>query len=902
MVKLRRINEAVDSSHTSIMFNMANSFADKGWYKFHVKDSDISGWVSKANTRDSIDEKGGAYVTTDEVELRESPSKNSDVIETVRPNTTLLLEDEKDTIDATYSDKGMTVAFKLTENDDPHNTKEGKAWLKANKGKDFIYKGAGLTGNLRFNIIKNNSGKRELIVDNVIVGKDSNLLVLQKKLVADKPKEGRLTGKSVKPFEKPQPYTITNLATPTFQSYIKKTKDNIIKDIALALSEVVEKPKEESLIKEGNSVSVGDEVYDQTKFIVNKALSDSLSKHPLFYGDGWIMTDFDVMADVEDWVEGKGVVDFSVKFLSKKLHGDVTLDITFDPREKFICQYTLNRDADGKNEYFKAFRVEKDFTSSYNPDRNTPFTYLSGVLYDDLKDLMWQAIDHLKDSYEKKYADKNESSKYYIDYDENFNRVNEGYITEAETEEDQKKISWKDEDVQKAITDTIKGLEINKSKTTDKELVFKHNGKNGYLHLQGYMLVLDTDTDDDIPATNYPVKDKNNLTIENLLDTIKTVFSRREARLADSDKEEVKETKKEAHKWDDDIQSDELPSPHDLDAFYILKGKVDEEGHDFFEEIVGDEKGYTSKDEAIQIATDLRYNDPDSLFGVTELVDINYFMNDTFWDALDEGKIRVIWNSVDLSNSDMNTIEEKRLDEANEDHPVMEDPTIDNSPVFQDVAKSRFMEKLSKSLIIAPEYKGECNCLDACDGDLVWLYLSPSYAIDQLSDIVLPLCITGRKVTMPVVEMPDPNAVFGGDFSENALAEYDNAVQDYMLNDAPMSDIAMLDVDNADDVKAQVVDLVNTMADSYQNKKMELSDALDLKGDSLLKESRYFIVPSDTDLTSDKEVNKLTPLGYTDLAIAQNELNNLADSGRYDFDLKILDTNFSNNKEKWTLV
>jgi hypothetical protein len=92
------------------------------------------------------------------------------------------------------------------------------------------------------------------------------------------------------------------------------------------------------------------------------------------------------------------------------------------------------------------------------------------------------------------------------------------------------------------------------------------------------------------------------------------------------------------------------------------------------------------------------------------------------------------------------------------------------------------------------------------------------------------------------------------------------------------------------------------MADSYQNKKMELSDALDLKGDSLLKESRYFIVPSDTDLTSDKEVNKLTPLGYTDLAIAQNELNNLADSGRYDFDLKILDTNFSNNKEKWTLV
>ncbi len=739
MVKLRRVNEAVDSSHTSIMFNMANSFADKGWYKFHVKNSDISGWVSKANTRDSIEEKGGAYVTTDEVELRESPSKNSDVIETVRPNTTLLLEDEKDTIDATYSDKGMTVAFKLTENDDPHNTKEGKAWLKANKGKDFIYKGAGLTGNLRFNIIKNNSGKRELIVDNVIVGKDSNLLVLQKKLVADKPKEGRLTGKSVKPFEKPQPYTITNLATPTFQSYIKKTKDNIIKDIALALSEVVELPAKES-------------------------------------------------------------------------------------------------------------------------------------------------------------------TTYFIDYDENFNRINEGYITEAETEEDQKKISWKDEDVQKAITDTIKGLEINKSKTTDKELIFKYNGKNGSLHLQGYMLVLDTDTDDDIPATNYPVKDKNNLTIENLLDTIKTVFSRREARLADSDKEEVKETKKEAHKWDDDIQSDELPSPHDLDAFYILKGKVDEEGHDFFEEIVGDEKGYISKDEAIQIATDLRYNDPDSLFGVTELVDIAYFMNDTFWDALDEGEIKVIWNSVDLSNSGMDTIEEKRLDEANEDHPVMEDPTIDNSPVFQDVAKSRFMEKLSKSLIIAPEYKGECNCLDACDGDLVWLYLSPSYAIEQLSDIVLPLCITGRKVTMPVVEMPDPNAVFGGDFSENALAEYDNAVQDYMLNDAPMSDIAMLDVDNADDVKAQVVDLVNTMADSYQNKKMELSDALDLKGDSLLKESRYFIVPSDTDLTSDKEVNKLTPLGYTDLAIAQNELNNLADSGRYDFDLKILDTNFSNNKEKWTLV
>lgn len=740
MVKLRRVYEAVDSSHTSIMYNMANSFADKGWYKFNVEGSGVSGWVSKATFRDSIKKNKDAYITKGEIDLRETPSKNSDVVDTVPAGTSLILKDEKDTLDVSYSDKGMTISFKLSEKNDPHNTAEGNAWLKNNKGKDFIFKGNGIEGSIRFNISKNSSGKRELVVDDVMVGHDynSNLTQFQKKIKADAPKEGRLTGKSAQPFEKPKPYTITNLATPTFQSYVKKTKDSIIKDIALALSEVI--------------------------------------------------------------------------------------DLTGPKKERL----------------------------------------------------------------------------YYIDYDEEFNRVDEGYITEADAGEGQKNISWKDADVQKAISDAIKGLKVNTSKTTDKELVFTYNGKNGSLHLQGYMLVLDTDTDDDIPATNYPVKDKNNLTLDSLLATVKTVFSRREA----------KEAKKESHRWDDDIQSDELPNnPHDLDAYYILKGYKDDYGHDVFEEFVGDENGYVFKNDAIKTAVNLRYDDPNSLYGVTELVDINYFIDNTFWDALDDGDIKIVWNSVDLSHSNVDMTpalpKEQNEESGNGEGDVQypDDPTIDTSLVYQDVAKERFMDKLSKSLILAPKYKGECNCLGDCDQDsLIWIYLSPSFAIDQLSKIVLPLCISGRKVEMPIADIPDPDAVFDGDYSENALSEYDNAVQDYLLNDAPMSDIAVLDLDNADEVKAQVVDLINTMAGDYQKKRDGLSDSLDIDGESLLEESRYFIVPSDTDLSSDKKVKKLTPLGYTDLPIAQNELKELADSGRYNFDLKILDTNFSNNKEKWSLL
>lgn len=713
MVKLRRITEATDSSHTSIMYNMADSFKNKGWYKFKVKDSETVGWVPTVTVREYMQEKGGNYVTKDDVDLRENPSKNSDIVDTVPLNTTLILEDEKDTMDVSYSDKGMTISFKLNDSNDPHNTKKGKEWLKNNKDKDFIFKGNGLIGNIRFNIIKNSSGKRELIVDNVIVGKESNLTTLQKKLKASTPKTGKLTGKSVQLFEAPKPYIITNLATPTFQSYLKKTKDGIIEDVALALSEIVELPKKES-------------------------------------------------------------------------------------------------------------------------------------------------------------------ASYIITYDDDFNRIDESYITESDDNDTQKKISWKDEDVQKAITDTIKGIEIDKSKTTEKELVFKHNGKNGSLHLQGYMLVLDTDTDDDIPATNYPVKDKNNLTIENLLDTIKTVFSRRESK-----------EKNESYLLENN--SDDM-------VHYVLKGWVDEYGYETYDEVVGDMNGYSSKEDAIQKATDLRYNDPKHVFGVTGLVDVHLLLTDSFWDSLDDGKIDVIWNSFDLNNHPMSDdlVEEKRVDEE-------ELPSINNSVVFQDVAKDRLMEKLSKSLHLAKDYKEESG-LDACDGDIIWVYLTPSYAINPLSNIVLPLCLSGRTLSIPVTDIPDPNTMFGGDYSENALSEYDHAVQDYLINDAPMSDIAVLDTDNSDEIKASIVDFVNKMSEDYQNKKSELEGLLDIKGESLLNESRYFIVPEDTDLSSDKEVEKLTKLGYTDLSIAQNELGELADSGRYNFGLKILDTHFSNNKEKWEVL
>lgn len=660
MVVLRRITEATDSSHTSIMYNLADSLARKGY-------------------------------------------------------------------DAKYTDKGIMVNFNFNGYD-PKKTKEGKQWLKDNKGKDFVFKGDGLDGSFIWDIVKNNSGNRELVTKDVRVKGDPNLLTLQKKLKPKDKVDGKLTGRSVKPFVYPDSYTITNLATPTFMSYLKRLKDQIINNVALALSEVVEQS-------------------------------------------------------------------------SKK------------------------------------------------------------------------------------------ESKYFIDYDEDYNRVDEGYLTESEDKEE-KTISWKDEEVQKAITDAVKGLEVNKSKTTDKELVFKYNGKNGSLHLQGYMLVLDTDTDDEIPPTNYPVKDKNNLTLDNLLFTIKTVFSRRGEALSLSENEDIK---KESYVLEEDH------------SFYILMGDVADPSVGLddptWNEVIGNIKGYSNKEDAILQAKAIANKNRRkySVYGVTKNpIDRKYFMEDIFFDAVDDGDIE-----IDLIDTDTKEdfVKEKRLDEVKEiidDYvEVLPEPTLSSSPVFQDVAKERFKKLIDSSLIVAPDLEVGEGFSDACS-DVVWVYLSPSYALSKLSDIEVPICLDERKISLPIVEIPDFINVFGDDKGVASVDQYEKAIQKYLVMDAPKSEIIELDLDNAEDAKATIVSFINTMAEDYQNKKSNLESFLDVEGEDLLKESRYFIVPADTDVSG--EVKKINPMGYTDLNAAREAMQEIVDSGQFAFDLAILDTNFSNNKEKWNLV
>ena len=665
MIKLKRVCEEVsDSSHTSIMYNMADTLKKKGW-------------------------------------------------------------------DVSYSDgRGMTVNFDFTDYD-PKKTQEWKAWLKDNNGKSLVFKGAGKKGFFQWNVEKGEDGKRYLTTKNVTVGNDKNLLSLQKKLPLPKDVkvDGKLTGKSAKPFSYPDNVPVTNMVSPTFQSFLKKYYNKIVADIALALSEVVEK------------------------------------------------------------------------------------------------------------------------------------------------------------------EEKKESNLYFIEYDENCNRINEGYIVEADNKD---AISWDNKDVQDKIVEVIKGIEIDKDKTTKDKLIFKYNDKNGSLHLQGYMLVLDLDTDDNIPPTNYPVKDKNNLSIDNLLDSVKTVFSRRESKITEKEKEEVKEEKeevKEAHMWDDDVQSDERNSVRPDPTYYVLSGDVVGEKPQW-NEIVGDEEGYLRKEEAIAKAKELMASKPEdkSVYAVTDLVDINYFIYDNFWDSLDKDEIKIIWMSD-------NTVESRKC-ESFEDHVDFHDN------VFHDIATGRLVDKLGVSLIPAKSPSLDNVSMESRmpNTQVFWFYLSPSYAMQQLSDIVVPVCLKDHILSMPIADMPKPDAVFNGDYTENSLYDYDDAVQDFLINDAPMSDIMEVNLDNSDEVKSRVVDVINNMAEDYQNNRSMLSSELDLVGESVLHEARYYIIPSDSSVTSMNELKKITPMGFTDLSIAKENMIELAESGKFDHDLSILDTHYSNNKDKWEVI
>lgn len=387
--------------------------------------------------------------------------------------------------------------------------------------------------------------------------------------------------------------------------------------------------------------------------------------------------------------------------------------------------------------------------------------------------------------------------------------------------------SWKDSSVHKEIEKAIEGVVVDKNATTDKELVFTYKGKKGSLHLQGYMLVLDFDTSDNVPPTNYPVKDKNNLSLDNLIASIKTVFSRRktESRL----------------QFEGDDQIDVL----DMEV------------------------------------------SPDEVVSDTEVID-------------------------DSENTDIDTegIPNVSFDDDSDKDP--EDSRIEllNSPVLKDVALSRFKEALGKSVAIIMDDNPVfpiCDSEEGCEddgGEVILLYLSPSYSISPLSNIIVPFYIDDKlTLNVPAIDsLPDPEVVFNGEYPSNALDVYNNSVQNYIYNDIPYSSVLPIGLDNSEEAKARVVDVLNTLAEEFYNKKSQLESELDLKGNELLDESRYFLVPANSDLSSDKDIERINKLGFSDLDSAKSTLQEWANSGKYDFDLKILDTHFSNNKEKWEIL
>lgn len=267
-------------------------------------------------------------------------------------------------------------------------------------------------------------------------------------------------------------------------------------------------------------------------------------------------------------------------------------------------------------------------------------------------------------------------------------------------------------------------------------------------------------------------------------------------------------------------------------------------------------------------------------------------------------KESVLLDKVEEKNIEEESMLEKRLDEDIEGE-------LTDKQILHEVAMERFLEDLSNSAMVVLDHDFVCDKDGAEDcGEVVVLYLTPSYALNKLSDIQVPIFIrfnselNSDMLALPAIDsLPDPMVVFNNaDLPEDAQSIYDHSVQDYLLNDVGYSDVMDFNVDNTSEAKARVVDFINNLAEDYQNKKSKLNSDMQIAGESMLSESRYFIVPASTNLSSEEKVNKLTPLGYTDLNIAKSDLLDMLENNKYSFDLKILDTHYSSDKEDWTLL
>lgn len=403
---------------------------------------------------------------------------------------------------------------------------------------------------------------------------------------------------------------------------------------------------------------------------------------------------------------------------------------------------------------------------------------------------------------------------------------------------------WKHPDTKEAIENLVESLEI--KDTNDKGLTFILKDRKGDLKVNGYMLILTID--DGKGSMQFPIKNINNLKLKDVLLALKTLLNKRNI-----------EVKNEALAY----------LPINNIALYnngSLRDAIEDDELDIEE---------TSK----------------------EPEDLDDYVYDDGFDTVQD---------LEQQDEELDDIEDE-LDNTEDDSDKRE---LDRRVV------DKFIEQLNQSLLPC---SGDINSKldDNQEDDLtnddcteVLYFLSPSYAMEQMSNIVVPIriCFNSQdlpnviSLNLPSVSLPEAEMVFDSEYPEDAYTKYDSAIQDYINNDVSFSPVMPISIDNLDDCKARVIQFINELSEDYHNKKSKLDDSLTTKESSLLKESRYFIVPEYTDLESEDKVDKLTPMGFSDLSIAKNELNKLRESGKYDFDLKIMDTNFSGDKNKWEIL
>ena len=544
-------------------------------------------------------------------------------------------------------------------------------------------------------------------------------------------------------------------------------------------------------------------------------------------------------------------------------------------------------------------------------------------------------------------------------YSDRLSVRNEGklYIREAEENEESEKedVDFTNlkilEEIEKVIKKTggIKDkFDISKENLKKDELNFKYNDKDGSIKRNGYMLNLKIDGmkfkngSDEKEVIGQPIPDMKDKSTTTFVNAVIELLKKCNKLVKESSLQKVLNNyrKDEDHCMVckdgvckpcaddhccgmglcDNCRGDDALSKVKEPLYYILVGDRQNPSKGipvFWTEVVGDENGYPERGEAVLAARDLLrhdFNKARHAYGVAGKVDARHFMDNSFWDSLDNNEIPVVWDSSedpdlqdevsrDMMDNPYDVVPMDSTDSMNDFGDMGASENYKN-PVFMDVAKTKLMEKLGDSLILIPDSKKECmNMDDPCkeDPNMFLICLSPSYAISPLSNIAVPVSFTDGMISLPMADMPDPEVVFDGNYTENAMKDYDAKVQDFIFNDAPKSDLIEVNLDNIDDAKARVVDVINSMAENYQNNKSKLENLLDLHDEDILKEARYYLVPKNEKPQTREALEKVTPMGFEDLKIARSSMPDFTNE-KYPDGLAILDTHYSDNNEKWEIL